>query len=207
MTEELDEVSPPGWEGTVKAMKKHPEIDNPWALAWYMKNKGYKSHKPVEEELTDDEMCTNHKICGQKNNKHLLKNPLRDYEKDEMEGSAEYSHSNKIEKEAQKVLQKEDAAVNNVGDGAIAGAAPGEEPPVRKKRKKFAGCEVFEVSPDIYYKCVKGKQKFEHWKRYFDRESGVGAEIYEFAYKYPRKAIIVQNEVTKEMVYLRHKRK
>ena len=41
----IREVSPPGFEGTVKAMKKHKEIDNPWALAWYMKNKGYKSHK------------------------------------------------------------------------------------------------------------------------------------------------------------------
>lgn len=41
----LDEVSPPGWEGTVKAMKKHKDIDNPWALSWWMKNKGYKSHK------------------------------------------------------------------------------------------------------------------------------------------------------------------
>ena len=40
-----DEVAPPGWEGTVKAMKKHKEIDNPWALAWYMKKKGYKSRK------------------------------------------------------------------------------------------------------------------------------------------------------------------
>ena len=41
------EVSPPGFKGTVKAMKKRHsgEIDNPWALAWYMKNKGYKSHK------------------------------------------------------------------------------------------------------------------------------------------------------------------
>lgn len=39
------EVAPKGWEGTVKAMKKHKDIDNPWALAWYMKNKGYKSHK------------------------------------------------------------------------------------------------------------------------------------------------------------------
>ena len=38
---ELDEVSPPGWENTVKKMKKHKDIDNPWALAWYMKNKGY----------------------------------------------------------------------------------------------------------------------------------------------------------------------
>lgn len=33
-------VAPEGWEETVKKMKKHPEIDNPWALAWYMKNKG-----------------------------------------------------------------------------------------------------------------------------------------------------------------------
>jgi hypothetical protein len=41
----LDEKAPKGWEGTVKAMKKHKEIDNPWALSHYMKNKGYTSHK------------------------------------------------------------------------------------------------------------------------------------------------------------------
>jgi len=41
----IREVAPKGWEGTVKAMKKHKDIDNPWALAWSMKNKGYKSHK------------------------------------------------------------------------------------------------------------------------------------------------------------------
>jgi len=29
---------------TTKFMKKHKEIDNPYALAWYMKNKGHKSH-------------------------------------------------------------------------------------------------------------------------------------------------------------------
>ena len=39
------ETAPKGWEGTVKAMKKHKEIDNPYALTNYMKNKGYKSHK------------------------------------------------------------------------------------------------------------------------------------------------------------------
>ena len=42
---DMDEVSPDGWEGTVKAMKKYKKIDNPWALAYYMKSKGYKSHK------------------------------------------------------------------------------------------------------------------------------------------------------------------
>jgi hypothetical protein len=43
--DDMDEVAPPGWEGTVKAMKKHSDkIDNPWALSWYMKDKGAKSH-------------------------------------------------------------------------------------------------------------------------------------------------------------------
>lgn len=51
--EEVNEVSPPGFEGTVKAMKKHKDIDNPYALAWYMKNKGYKSHK--KSDGTDKE--------------------------------------------------------------------------------------------------------------------------------------------------------
>lgn len=45
---ELDEVAPPGFEGTVKAMKKHKDITNPFALAWSMKNKGYKSHKKAD---------------------------------------------------------------------------------------------------------------------------------------------------------------
>ena len=47
--QELPEVSPPGWEGSVKAMKKHKDIDNPWALAWHMKNKGDKPHYKDKE--------------------------------------------------------------------------------------------------------------------------------------------------------------
>lgn len=44
--EDVNEVAPKGWEGTVKGMKKHHDkIDNPWALAYYMRGKGYKSHK------------------------------------------------------------------------------------------------------------------------------------------------------------------
>lgn len=43
------EVSPPGWSGTVKAMKRHKSITNPWALAWYMKGKGAQPHYPPEK--------------------------------------------------------------------------------------------------------------------------------------------------------------
>ena len=42
------EIAPPGWEGTVKAMKKKKGIDNPYALAWHMHNKGMKPHIPEE---------------------------------------------------------------------------------------------------------------------------------------------------------------
>lgn len=40
----LVNVSPPGWGGTVRAMKKHKDIDNPFALGWWMKNRGDKPH-------------------------------------------------------------------------------------------------------------------------------------------------------------------
>jgi hypothetical protein len=40
------ETSPPGWEDTVKAMKDHPGIDNPYALAWSMKDRGYTPRDP-----------------------------------------------------------------------------------------------------------------------------------------------------------------
>jgi hypothetical protein len=55
------ESAPKGWEGTVKAMKKHKEVDNPYALAHYMKNKGYKSHKK-EESVAEgsDNKVANH---------------------------------------------------------------------------------------------------------------------------------------------------
>lgn len=52
-----NEVSPPGWSGTVKAMKKHPKISNPFALAYWMRDQGdtshYKPEKTTEVGWTD----------------------------------------------------------------------------------------------------------------------------------------------------------
>jgi hypothetical protein len=45
MKESINEAAPEGWEKTVLAMKKHKDIDNPWALAHWMKKKGYQSQK------------------------------------------------------------------------------------------------------------------------------------------------------------------
>jgi hypothetical protein len=47
---EINEAAPEGWEKTVLAMKKHKEIDNPWALAHWMKKKGYHSQKKEGKE-------------------------------------------------------------------------------------------------------------------------------------------------------------
>jgi len=52
--ESLKEKAPPGFEGTVKAMKKHPEIDNPYALSWYLKNKGAKSHRNKDGSVKEE---------------------------------------------------------------------------------------------------------------------------------------------------------
>jgi hypothetical protein len=62
-------VSPPGWSGTTKAMKKHKNISNPWALSWWMskRKKGDKwgpggklkkkpeAHYEPEKKKSDDE--------------------------------------------------------------------------------------------------------------------------------------------------------
>lgn len=37
---EVEEVAPPGMEKMVKALKKDPDIENPWAVAWSQYNKG-----------------------------------------------------------------------------------------------------------------------------------------------------------------------
>lgn len=43
--EELLEVAPPGMEKVVKGLKKNKEIDNPWAVAWAIKNKKRRSKR------------------------------------------------------------------------------------------------------------------------------------------------------------------
>jgi hypothetical protein len=45
----VKESTPEGWEKTVKGMKKHKDIDNPWALANWMKGKGY---TPKKEQVS-----------------------------------------------------------------------------------------------------------------------------------------------------------
>lgn len=47
VSEELKEIAPPGWEKSIKKMKKSGDIDNPWKLAWWHHKQG---HKPSQKE-------------------------------------------------------------------------------------------------------------------------------------------------------------
>ena len=52
----LAEVSPPGWSGTTKAMKKHKEITNPFSLSCYLKKKGAHPHYEPEKKTEEIEV-------------------------------------------------------------------------------------------------------------------------------------------------------
>lgn len=107
---------------------------------------------------------------------------------------------------------KEDAvgAVNSVGGGNIAGmptADPPEMTPVRKstmvRRKKFAGKTVFPVDPNTYYKALLGKRKYEHYEKYLEG-CDIAEEIREYGRTNWAESIILQNEKTGAMVYLKY---
>lgn len=104
--ESVDEKAPPGFEGTVKAMKKHKDIDNPFALAWSMKNKGYKSHKKedgsMKKEEVEIEELEEQKPAVVKTNK-----PIGTRVADIGPGGKEYNVKTNKEWDKQKEMKKE----------------------------------------------------------------------------------------------------
>jgi len=51
--EMIVKVSPPGWSDTVEDMKDLGDIDNPWALAWWMHGEGFTPHKMSKAAFGD----------------------------------------------------------------------------------------------------------------------------------------------------------
>jgi len=69
--------------------------------------------------------------------------------------------------------------------------------------KRFAGYDVFSVSPSMYPKSRLGKKKFDRYKRYVG-EDEAGEYIRCYARKYPKKPIIVMDSQSGCMQFLRH---
>lgn len=75
----LAEVAPPGFEKAVKVMKKKKSVDNPYAVAWSMKNKGDEPSDDMDEMDASqpnapssmagmDEICEE---CGMSEGQHM----------------------------------------------------------------------------------------------------------------------------------------
>jgi len=87
------------------------------------------------------------------------------------------------------------------GEGNIQGTDPIMGKPIR--RKKYAGKQVFVVDPTTYHKAYLGKRKFEHYEKYLEG-SPMADEIREFARTNWDESIIIENEQTGAMVYLKY---
>jgi len=73
----MTEKAPPGFEGTVKKMKKDKDIDNPWALAWWMKNRGEKSHIKSNGKRINESFRVEHPRLGYGTVTELTKSQAR----------------------------------------------------------------------------------------------------------------------------------
>ena len=103
-----------------------------------------------------------------------------------------------------KTLRREDAPANAVGGCNIAGTQ--DNPPVNRskmiRRKKFAGCEVFELDSDRYNTCKRAKLRYERFSK-FVGDDDVAYAIREYAKLNPSKGIMIGDEKTGAMTYLK----
>ena len=67
----------------------------------------------------------------------------------------------------------------------------------------FASMPVFKVNQDDFARCQHAKQKHAHWNKHIDTESDYGKKIHGYAKKNPKSSIIVQDDKTGHMVYLK----
>lgn len=105
---------------------------------------------------------------------------------------------------------EEEIPANAVGLGNIAGIVPGEDPPIRIKKKKkiyelMGRYTVFEVSPEEFEKCTCAKRKFEKWNKFFDEDSETGATIKKYSHHNPEKGIILRNSETGQTMMFRRR--
>jgi hypothetical protein len=101
--------------------------------------------------------------------------------------------------------KNEDAPANNVGGGNIAGTQGDPPRPTKVMMRRFAQNDVFVVDQQRFNNARMGKKKFVKYEKYVGSDD-VGNAIRDFGRKYPKKPIILQDEKTGSMIFLRHGR-
>ena len=108
----------------------------------------------------------------------------------------------------------ETAPTNELGGGFSVSSASsnpnpnmaGFDPPlgkvVKRKRKKFAGVEIFPVTTEEFMKCAHGRQKYERWGKKMNMEDINNKDIRKYAHTNPGKSIIIQDQKSGVMSYL-----
>lgn len=117
-----------------------------------------------------------------------------------------------------KEYMKEEAPAMAVGAG-MQGLASAEGKPVagfdpvmtksplrRKPPQMFGGKAVFKLPPDKFYKARLGKRKFEHYSSYVGRDD-IGEEIRAYIRENPDAPVIIEDEITGSMFYLKYGKK
>ena len=110
----------------------------------------------------------------------------------------------------------EEAPVNNVGGGQVAGLGVGPQgepgrrksllPMLRRRKPSFAGAAVFEVDSATFCNIKNAKRKHGHWRTYLEEDDAL-KEVREYAAMFPHKPIVIQNGMTGEMTYARYGKK
>ena len=67
----------------------------------------------------------------------------------------------------------------------------------------FASMPVFKVNQDDFARCQDVKKKHARWNKHIDIESDYGKKIHSYAKKNPKSSIIVQDDKSGHMVYLK----
>lgn len=80
------------------------------------------------------------------------------------------------------------------------------QPKNKLNEETFAGHRVFKVKSEYYHRCRMGKKKFLRYEKYVGNDE-FGEEIRKYGRKNHKTGIIVQDEATGAMVYLRKERK
>lgn len=99
----------------------------------------------------------------------------------------------------------EDAITAAPGIGTVASAGMGPVGDYGRKMEipeKFAGCKVFTVDSDTFQKCRFGKKKYARYEQYVGN-SPLGLEIKEYGKKHRKRGIILMDNSTGVMFYLR----